>query len=40
MTRTDGGMLQFETYTAPGRLGTPLFRFRVDRGGHAQEIRD
>ena len=33
-------MLQFVTYTAPEQLGQPLFRFRVDAQGHAQEVRD
>ena len=33
-------MLQFETYTTPGQLGSPLLRFRVDRSGHAQEVPD
>jgi hypothetical protein len=33
-------MLQFVTYSAADQLGRPLFRFRVDNAGHAQEIRD
>jgi len=32
--------LQFVTYTAPEQLGQPLFRFRVDAQGHAQEEGD
>jgi len=31
-------VLQFATYTAPAQLGAPLFRFRVDSDGNAQEI--
>jgi len=33
-------MLQFVTYAAPEQLGQPLFRFRVDAQGHAQEEGD